>query len=124
MQVERDPEGSNVATCPGGGENLGKLRLIPNAARKGILPAPKGAERLPLHEGPAHHRLVGGVTAHQGSRLAGLRGWPAALGLRYCPDSYGRGSFAMGESLTMRRCVEDEGLRVVNSCHEGKGDLT
>ena len=26
----------------------------------------------------------------------------------------------MGESLTMRRCVEDEGLRVVNSCHEGK----
>ena len=27
----------------------------------------------------------------------------------------------MGESLTMRRCVEDGGLRVVNSCHEGKG---
>ena len=26
----------------------------------------------------------------------------------------------MGESLTMRRCVEDEGLRVVNSCHGGK----
>ncbi len=23
----------------------------------------------------------------------------------------------MGESLTVRRCVEDEGLRVVNSCH-------
>ena len=30
----------------------------------------------------------------------------------------------MGESLTMRRCVEDEGLRVVNSCHEGKGEGT
>ena len=30
----------------------------------------------------------------------------------------------MGESLTMRRCVEDEGLRVVNSCHEGTGDET
>ena len=30
----------------------------------------------------------------------------------------------MGESLTMRRCVEDEGLRVVNSCHEGRGDGT
>ena len=28
----------------------------------------------------------------------------------------------MGESLTMRRCVEDEGPRVVNSCHEGTGD--
>ena len=27
----------------------------------------------------------------------------------------------MGESLTMRRCVEDEGPRVVNSCHQGKG---
>ena len=27
----------------------------------------------------------------------------------------------MGESLTMRRCVEDGGLRVVNSCHGGKG---
>jgi len=26
----------------------------------------------------------------------------------------------MGESLTMRRCVEDEGLRVVNSCRPGK----
>ncbi len=25
----------------------------------------------------------------------------------------------MGESLTVRRCVEDEGLRVVNSCHSG-----
>ena len=30
----------------------------------------------------------------------------------------------MGESLTMRRCVEDEGLRVVNSCHGGKGKGT
>ena len=30
----------------------------------------------------------------------------------------------MGESLTMRRCVEDEGLRVVNSCHEGTGEKT
>ena len=27
----------------------------------------------------------------------------------------------MGESLTMRRCVQDEGLRVVNCCWEGKG---
>ena len=30
----------------------------------------------------------------------------------------------MGESLTMRRCVEDEGLRVVNSCHRGTGEGT
>ena len=27
----------------------------------------------------------------------------------------------MGESLTMRRCVEDGGPRVVNSCHGGRG---
>ncbi len=26
----------------------------------------------------------------------------------------------MGESLTQRRRVEDEGLRVVNSCREGR----
>ena len=53
---------------------------------------PKGATREgpPPQEGPAYHQLVGGVTAHQGSRLAGLRGRPAALGLRHCPDSYGR----------------------------------
>ncbi len=31
-----------------------------------------------------------------------------------------RESFAMRESVTMRRCVEDDGLRVVNSCHKGK----
>ena len=45
---------------------------------------------LPSGEGPVCHQLVGGVTAHQGIRLAGLRGRPAALGLRHCPDSYGR----------------------------------
>lgn len=28
----------------------------------------------------------------------------------------------MGGSLTMRRCVEDGGLRVVNSCRGGKGE--
>ena len=30
----------------------------------------------------------------------------------------------MGETLTMRRCVEDGGLRVVNSCHGGRGGGT
>ena len=28
----------------------------------------------------------------------------------------------MGESLTMRRCVKDEGLRIVNFCHKGKSE--
>ncbi len=45
---------------------------------------------LPLGEEPASHQLVGEVTAHQGLRVAGLRGWSATLGLRHCPDSYGR----------------------------------
>ncbi len=45
---------------------------------------------LSLGEGPASHQLVGEVTAHQGLRVAGLRGWSATLGLRHCPDSYGR----------------------------------
>ena len=62
------------ATCPGGGENLGKLRLIQHVAPGDISGALKGAARLSLVEGLAHHQLVGGVTAHQGLRLAGLRG--------------------------------------------------
>ncbi len=45
---------------------------------------------LPLEDGPASHQLVGEVMAHQGIRVAGLRGWSATLGLRHCPDSYGR----------------------------------
>ena len=45
---------------------------------------------LSLFEEPASHQLVGEVTAHQGLRVAGLRGWSATLGLRHCPDSYGR----------------------------------
>ncbi len=45
---------------------------------------------LSLEEEPASYQLVGGVTAYQGLRVAGLRGWSATLGLRHCPDSYGR----------------------------------
>ncbi len=45
---------------------------------------------LSLGEEPASYQLVGEVTAHQGLRVAGLRGWSATLGLRHCPDSYGR----------------------------------
>ena len=37
------------------------------------------------------HQLVGRVMAYQGNdRVAGVRAWPASLGLRHCPDSYGR----------------------------------
>ena len=79
-------------TYPQVGDNPGKLGLIPNVVPRrmtgylkvGIL------RNLPLGEGPAPHQLVGEVTAHQGLRVAGLRGWSATLGLRHCPDSYGR----------------------------------
>ncbi len=40
--------------------------------------------------GAASHQFVGEVMAHQGLRVAGLRGRSATLGLRHCPDSYGR----------------------------------
>ncbi len=79
------------ATCLPVGDNLAKARLIPNVTvvlrhhwlKTGIL------RNLSLVEGPASYQLVGEVTAHQGLRVAGLRGWSATLGLRHCPDSYG-----------------------------------
>ena len=93
MGRESGGRASNAwATCPWTGDNPAKAGLIPNAAPGGIFRAPKAGIRkdLPSREGPMCHQLVGGVTAHQGIRLAGLRGRPAALGLRHCPDSYGR----------------------------------
>ncbi len=60
------------------------LRRMTGTLKMGIL------RNLSLGDGPAYHQLVGGVTAYQGLRLAGLRGWSATLGLRHCPDSYGR----------------------------------
>ncbi len=79
-------------TCPQVGDNSSKGGLIPNVVvcrMAGVLKVGILLD-LPLVEGPACHQLVGGVTAYQGLRLAGLRGWSATLGLRHCPDSYGR----------------------------------
>ncbi len=80
------------AICLQVGDNTPKGMLIPNVV------FPRMGERLkvgifrdlPLDEEPAPHQLVGEVMAHQGLRVAGLRGWSATLGLRRCPDSYGR----------------------------------
>ncbi len=80
------------ATCPQVWDNAPKGTLIPDVVlcrmagtlKVGIL------RNLPLREGPASHQFVGKVTAYQGLRVAGLRGWSATLGLRHCPDSYGR----------------------------------
>ncbi len=79
-------------TCPLVGDNPGKLGLIPNVVScciSGLLKA--GILRdLSLGERPASHQLVGRVMAYQGIRVGGLRGWSPTLGLRHCPDSYGR----------------------------------
>ncbi len=64
------------ASCPQVGDNPPKGELIPDVVlsrmrerlKVGIL------RNLPLEEAPACHQLVGEVTAHQGLRLAGLRG--------------------------------------------------
>ena len=49
-----------------------------------------GIRKDPAQEDePASYQLVGEVTAHQGLRVAGLRGRPATLGLRHGPDTYG-----------------------------------
>ncbi len=80
------------AIYPSVGDNGWKRPLIPDVVLQRMLGLLKvGILRdLPLGEEPACHQLVGEVTAHQGLRLAGLRGWSATLGLRHCPDSYGR----------------------------------
>ncbi len=82
------------AICLQVGDNSSKGELIPNVVscrmtgrlKMGILLR----WDLSLEDEPAYHQLVGEVAAHQGLRLAGLRGWSATLGLRHCPDSYGR----------------------------------
>jgi hypothetical protein len=80
------------ATCPEVGDNPSKGGLIPNVMVALRRHSSKMGNRkvLSLLEGPASYQLVGEVTAHQGLRVAGLRGWSATLGLRHCPDSYGR----------------------------------
>ncbi len=62
--------------CLSVGDNLSKGGLIPNVVLLGIQGLLKvGILRdLPLGDKPACHQLVGEVTAHQGLRLAGLRG--------------------------------------------------
>ncbi len=79
-------------TYPEVGDNPPKGGLIPNvvAPRMGGVLKAGILRNLSLQEGPASHQLVGEVMAHQGLRVAGLRGWSATLGLRHCPDSYGR----------------------------------
>ena len=79
-------------TCLQVGDSSAKVELIPNVVFLRMQEYPKTGirEDLSLEDGPMSYQLVGEVTAHQGLRVAGLRGWSATLGLRHCPDSYGR----------------------------------
>ncbi len=63
---------------------------------------------LPFEEEPVCHQLVGSVMDYQGLRLAGLRGRPATLGLRHCPDSYGR---LQSRIIRNERKLDDATLR-------------
>ncbi len=79
------------AIYPQVGDNSAKAGLIPNVLPERMFRKVKMGllRNLSLDEEPASYQLVGEVTAHQGLRVAGLRGWSATLGLRHCPDSYG-----------------------------------
>ncbi len=79
-------------TYPKVRNNIPKGMLIPDVIESRMASRLKmGILRdLSLLEGSASHQLVGKVMAYQGLRVAGLRGWSATLGLRHCPDSYGR----------------------------------
>ena len=87
MQVERDPAGSNIGwgEWRKGEEHVNNLSIrwgkpLETTANTEcgvvthVMNAKGGPQGLSLNEGFAHHQLVGGVTAHQGLRLAGLRG--------------------------------------------------
>jgi hypothetical protein len=80
------------AICPQVRNSLPKGGVIPDVIPWRMLGRSKAGIRkdLSLEDEPMSYQLVGEVTAHQGLRVAGLRGWSATLGLRHCPDSYGR----------------------------------
>ncbi len=78
--------------CPQVGDSSAKAELIPDVVFLRMWEYLKLGNRkvLALEDEPMSYQLVGEVMAYQGLRVAGLRGWLATLGLRHCPDSYGR----------------------------------
>ena len=96
MQVERAQQcvsGGRVskatATNPGDGYSRGKLRVMPSDARA-------SASTLRQMDSSALGRAVVVLGRWRGSGppslrcLPGVRARPGTLGLRHCPDSYGR----------------------------------
>src|SRR5690625_2424433 len=76
-----------IGTCPVVGDNHSKEWLIPH-----ILYGGKGGIFGPPAIGAADVGLASwwGNGSPRLRSVAGLRGWPATLGLRHGPDSYGR----------------------------------
>ena len=105
-------------TCPAERDSPGKLGLIPHG-----LARVKMAVRLSLQDWLAAYQLVGEVTAHQG--YDGYLVWEDDQAhwnwdtVQTPTGGSSRESFTMGATLMVQRRVEEEGLRIVNSCHLG-----
>ncbi len=114
-------------TCPAVGDTGAKAPTIPHALA--LVERSKESDRPARADGAAGGacvRLAGwwGNGPPGRRSVAGLRGRSATLGLRTAQTPTGgssEGSSAMGESLTERRRVQEEGLRVVNCFSEGRG---
>jgi len=80
-------------TCLLPGDNGWKRPLIPNVFTEGIRCDKSGGPgNRPCGKRGSHEISACwcGKGAPRLRRLGGLRGWPPTLGLRHCPDSYGR----------------------------------
>ena len=123
MQVEREGKpfsGGRVRntwiTDPWLGDTGGKLPLIPHEFER---------RKSSDGEGRVCGRLASwwGKSLPRRRSIAGLRGWPATLGLRTAQTPTGGSSeesSAMGASLTERRRVRDEAFRRVNRFSGGR----
>jgi hypothetical protein len=78
-----------TVTSPEDGHNRGKPRLIASDARGGPPPWAKGCESALGRAVVVLGCWWGNGPPSQGC-LPGVRAWPGTLGLRHCPDSYGR----------------------------------
>src|ERR687885_1741012 len=101
MQVEREPRvgqptwgesGERVsntwATCPRLWDNPGKPGLIPDILAGSHGPGEESLYGLGWARGLSACWWGNGLPRRR--RVAGVRAWPATLGLRHGPDSYGR----------------------------------
>ena len=81
-------ESNTLVIYPRHEDNPGKLGIILNSLEKTQVFSSKGP---PVGEEPMAYQLEGaGKSPPWQRRVAGVRAWSASLGLRHCPDSYGR----------------------------------